>query len=132
MGAPRALASERRAAGAGRPVRILLVEDDEDIRLLMTVALRGEGYEVTSVASADEALSAMRSKRHDLVLTDYCLPGKDGLEMLSEAQRIGVLSKAPAILVTAFPPAASSQLTVLAKPVELDELIAQIRRLTNR
>jgi DNA-binding response OmpR family regulator len=124
--------TERRAAGKRRPVRILLVEDDDDIRLLLTLALRAEDFDVTPVVNADQALRAMRDRRHDLILTDYCLPGKDGIQMIAEAQSSGVLSQAPVILCTAFPPAGPSSVTVLEKPIELDALVAQIRKALRR
>lgn len=123
---------ERRSAGSQRPARILLVEDDDDIRLLLTLALRAEDFEVTAVTTADQALQAMRDRRHDLILTDYCLPGKDGIQMIAEAQASGVLSKAAVIVCTAFPPSESSTVTVLEKPIDLDALVAQIRKALRR
>jgi two-component system response regulator QseB len=125
-------AFERRSAGSQRTIRVLLVEDDEDIRLLLTLALRAEDYDVTPVPSADEALKALRDRRHDLILTDYCLPGKDGMEMIHEARRSGVLSNTPVIVCTALPLARQSSVTVLQKPIELDALIAQIRKIFRR
>jgi two-component system response regulator QseB len=123
---------ERRSAGTRRTIRVLLVEDDEDIRLLLTLALRAEDYDVTPVGSADEALKALRDRRHDLILTDYCLPGKDGMQMIYEARRSGVLSNAPVIVCTALPPARQADVTVLQKPIELDALLTQIRQILRR
>ncbi|HEX2445244.1 MAG TPA: response regulator [Vicinamibacterales bacterium] len=123
---------ERRNAGALRPVRILLLEDDPDVRLMLTLALRTEGYDVTPVTTADEALESLSRRRHDLILTDYWLPRKDGLQFLQEAQSRGVLAKAPVILCSAFPPARVGNATVVAKPIELDDLLGRIRRLLRR
>lgn len=124
--------TERRSAGPRRTARILLVDDDDDIRLLLTLALRSEDFEVTAAANADQALEAMHDRRHDLILTDYCLPGKDGIQMIAEAQSSGVLLKAPVIVCTAFPPTRPPSVTVLEKPIDLDALIAQIRKALRR
>jgi DNA-binding response OmpR family regulator len=129
---PAYLPLERRAAGRKRPIRILLVEDDDDIRLLLTIALRHEGYDVTSVANADRALDAMSRRRHDLVLTDYCLPRKDGLELVAEAESTGVLAHAPVIVCTAFPPGRPAGVTILQKPIELDALLEHVRAILKR
>ncbi len=118
---------ERRAEGSRRQVRILLVEDDEDVRLLLTVVLKRAGYQVSATADADQALQALHRGRHDLILTDYCLPRKDGLEFLAEARSEGTLAGAPVILCTAFPPNRLCGVTVVEKPIDLDALLRQIR-----
>jgi DNA-binding response OmpR family regulator len=123
---------ERRAKGTHRPIRIMLVEDDDDVRLLLTYALQQAGYEVSAVATADRALQIMRGCRHDLILTDYCLPKKDGLQFLAEARSAGVLAGAPVIVCTAFPPNRLSGLTVLVKPIDLEALLQQIRSMVKR
>lgn len=120
-------AYERRAEGIRRPARILLVEDDDDVRLLLTLALKQAGYQVTAAANADLALQALKIGRHDLILTDYCLPRKDGLQFLAEAGSSGVLAGAPVIVCTAFPPNRVSGMTVLQKPIDLDVLLQTIR-----
>jgi DNA-binding response OmpR family regulator len=123
---------ERRTAGPLRPVRVLLLEDDSDVRLMLTLALRTEGYDVTPVTTADEALEGLGHRRHDLILTDYWLPRKDGLQFLQEAQSRGVLANAPVILCSAFPPSRVRNATVVAKPIELDDLLVRMRRLVRR
>jgi DNA-binding response OmpR family regulator len=123
---------ERRNAGALRPVRILLLEDDPDVRLMLTFALRTEGYDVTPAKTADEALESLSRRRNDLILTDYWLPRKDGLQFLQEAQSRGVLANAPVILCSAFPPARVGNATIVSKPIQLDDLLGRIRRLVRR
>jgi DNA-binding response OmpR family regulator len=125
-------APERRAEGSRRPARILLVEDDDDVRLLLTLVLKRAGYEVSATADADQALQALHRGRHDLILTDYCLPRKDGLEFLAEARSEGMLAGAPVILCTAFPPNRLSGFTVVEKPIDLDVLLQQIRAALKR
>jgi two-component system KDP operon response regulator KdpE len=123
---------ERRNAGAARTVRVLLLEDDPDVRLMLTIALRTEGYDVTPVTTADEALESLSRRRHDLILTDYWLPRKDGLQFLQEAQSRGLLANAPVILCSAFPPSRVGNATVVSKPIQLDDLLDRIRRIVRR
>jgi DNA-binding response OmpR family regulator len=99
---------------------------------MLTLALRTEGYDVTPVTTADEALESLSHRRHDLILTDYWLPRKDGLQFLQEAQSRGVLANAPVILCSAFPPTRVRNATVVAKPIELDDLLVRMRRLVRR
>jgi DNA-binding response OmpR family regulator len=126
------VAHDRRAEGTRRKVRILLVEDDDDVRLLLTLALKQAGYQVTATANADLALQALRTGRHDLILTDYCLPRKDGLQFLAEASSAGVICGAPVIVCTAFPPTPASGMTVLEKPIDIDSLLQKIRAALKR
>ncbi|HEV7239185.1 MAG TPA: EAL domain-containing protein [Thermoanaerobaculia bacterium] len=84
-----------------RPVRLLLVEDDEDdfvlTRELLSDAKRTR-FELEWIASFDEALSALATNTHDVCLIDYRLGEHDGLELLRHARALGVT--APMILLT--------------------------------
>ena len=61
--------------------RLLIVEDDEGIRVPLARALEREGYEVDGVGDGEEALRHAAATEHDLVLIDVGLPGVDGLEV---------------------------------------------------
>ncbi|MGO8863504.1 MAG: response regulator [Acidimicrobiales bacterium] len=78
--------------------RILVVEDDERIRSSMRLALEGEGYEVTDVASGEEALEHFGDAPIDVALIDIMLPGMDGFECCRALRR---QSAVPIIIVTA-------------------------------
>ncbi len=60
--------------------RILVVDDDPQIRRVMRVTLTGQGYEVDDVKSGEAALEKLRDERFDLVLLDMNMPGMGGLE----------------------------------------------------
>ncbi|KAA0253764.1 MAG: sigma-54-dependent Fis family transcriptional regulator [Acidobacteria bacterium] len=66
--------------------RLLVVEDDLDQRRLVASLLRAEGYDVAEAGSVPAALEELARSRVDLVLSDWKLPGRDGLELLSEVK----------------------------------------------
>lgn len=67
-------------------MKILLVDDDRNIRTTLTVTLQGWMQEVTAVASAPEALDKLKSESFDLLLTDYKLGEKNGLDLVRAAK----------------------------------------------
>jgi DNA-binding response OmpR family regulator len=115
-----------------RTPRLLIVEDDPDVRLFMVLALRSEGYDVTSASDANEAFFHLNSKHFDLVLTDFGLPGKDGLAMVEQAQREGMLSGTKVMMLTAYPwLAREARMPVLSKPINFDELACHLKAMLN-
>lgn len=64
------------------PVKILLVDDDEAFRAVTAVALESAGYAVSVAADGHAALDAMGRERPDVVISDLCMPGMDGRELL--------------------------------------------------
>jgi len=76
---------ERVATQTYQGSRILLVEDSDDLRPLMTLILEAEGYEVDTARTAEEGLRLLDARPYDLVLSDYALPGRTGTWMLREA-----------------------------------------------
>lgn len=74
-----------------RAHRILLVEDNADMRELIGLALSGQGYVVIEAVDADEGLVRLREGGFDLVIAHYSMPGKTAAAMLSEAASAGLL-----------------------------------------
>jgi PAS domain S-box-containing protein len=84
-----------------QPVRVLLVEDDEDDYVLtrdLLSEIKGDPYHLDWVKDYDAALAAMTANRHDVYLLDYRLGARTGLELLQEVLRRGC--KGPVILLT--------------------------------
>lgn len=80
--------------------KILVVDDELSIRLLLTEELSREGYQVATAASGEEALTMLRQITFDLILLDLKMPGVDGLQVMEEA-----LTLAPdtvVIMLTAY------------------------------
>ena len=80
---------------------VLVVEDEEDIRELVSYNLLKEGYQVAGVASGEDALAAIASKPPDLVLLDLMLPGVDGLTVCRKLKGDPQTESIPVILLTA-------------------------------
>jgi CheY-like chemotaxis protein len=113
------------------PRSVLVVEDQDDVRLMLVTVLNMEGYRVDEARNAAEGLECLKAHRYDLVLTDYAMPGKTGTWMLQEAAKAGRLDGTPALVVTAHPELvqAASEYTVVGKPVDLDSFLQQITRI---
>jgi DNA-binding NtrC family response regulator len=64
--------------------RILIIDDDVDIRRLLKVALEKDRHDILEASDGAEGLRRWRDERPDLVITDLVMPGKDGLDTLFE------------------------------------------------
>jgi len=80
---------------------ILLVDDDEWIRDALSIYFEAEGCHISAYKTAEQALAAMRRKKFDIIITDYKLPGIDGIAFLKRIQRSH--PKAVKIMITAYP-----------------------------
>ncbi len=81
--------------------RILVVDDEEDIRKLVSYNLSRDGYMVDSAASGEEALKITKKNIPDLILLDLMLPGIDGLETARRFKNDSSTSSVPIIILTA-------------------------------
>ena len=75
-------------AQASDAYRILVVEDDDEWRELVTLGLRTKGYEVVAVDNADSAVIEARRRKFQVAVLDYQLPGKDGLQTMDALRRV--------------------------------------------
>lgn len=116
---------------AQAPIRVLLVEDDQDNRELTAEVLEAAGFAVTPAASGDLALAALTASAVDVVVTDVGMPGMGGIELARAVKAIA--PTVPVIAVTGFGErediagARGREIdAVLVKPVEPDALIRTI------
>ena len=108
-------------------LNLLYVEDNPDLREVISAALTGEGYDVDVAACADEGLRRLRERRFDLVISDYALPDHTGTWMLREAAARGLLDCTETLIVTANPhPADAGDIPVMEKPLDMDRLLAWV------
>jgi DNA-binding response OmpR family regulator len=116
--------------------RILVVDDDAEIRELTHLVLSDAGYAVSAVASGSEALKAARHQPFDLVLLDINMPEMDGWETLRLMQADEDVSSVPVVMFTVknevrdrihgMQEGATDYIT---KPFRVDELLARVRRI---
>ena len=110
--------------------RILLVDDQEDVRRMLVTALQIEGYHVDEAASARDGLEHLQTAHYDLVLTDYAMPGLTGTWMLEQAVRQGLLNGTATLIVSAHPDVnRRSDVEVISKSLDLDSFLDQVRRI---
>ncbi len=121
---------------SSREPRVLVVEDDEDIALVLQRSLRMEGYEVRLAGDGESALDEAARFHPDLVVLDLGLPKLDGLEV---ARRLRGVDDVPILMLTARD-ALESRVDgldagaddYLVKPFERQELLARLRALLRR
>lgn len=139
MGASR----EGNEAGVGSrsPVRILLAEDDPDLRVLLALALEADGFEVVQVDDGARLVHQIGSaflkadgpSTFDLIISDVRMPKLGGLDVLRALTRLEVFT--PLILITAFGDESLhteatrlGAVAVLDKPFDIDELLFEVHR----
>ncbi len=80
--------------------RILVVDDEEPVKFLLTEELKEEGYDVDSASSGEEAIEKIKNSNYDLVSLDIEMPGMNGLEAATKIREIAPETKV--ILATAY------------------------------
>ncbi len=107
--------------------KILLADDDQNLRTLVLTYLISDGHEVIEAADGVEAMKKFTASRPDLVLTDICMPGKTGIEFLQEAKSLS--PHTPVLLMTGQPSVEaaveclrSGASDFLIKPFDFDRL----------
>jgi DNA-binding response OmpR family regulator len=116
-------------AATPAPVKtILLVDDNDDLRLLTKWFLSNFGYAVDSVRTAEEALAVFDAKTHDLVVTDNSMPGMSGAEMAHVVKMRSPVT--PVLMYTAAPPPDCTGVDmVIQRPVHMLVLKESVERL---
>ena len=117
-------------------LKILLVDDDPNIRQLVNLYLQKEGFEVMMADRGDEALKMFKASPPNLILLDIMLPGMDGWQVCREVRKI---SNIPLIMLTAkdetFDKVLGLELGAddyVSKPFDMKELVARIKAVSRR
>ena len=111
--------------------KILLVEDESDIRRLYAIGLNQHGFEVKLAANGAEAVERIRSERPDVILLDWMMPLMDGSEVMSRIGGDARTSSIPIIVISGQPEPAILDPRIrcwLTKPVSIDDVVCAIRR----
>ncbi len=109
--------------------RILVVEDDDDIRRFNAEALTGSGYHVDTAVDGAEGWQALNASRYDLLITDNGMPNLTGVELIKKL--IDARLPVRVILASGVSHAEESELRLAAtlpKPFTLDELLGTVKK----
>ena len=136
--APRTDAARELLTGPdGRPIKVLVVDDEQTLSELLALALRYEGWEVRTAGDGTAAVSAARDMRPDIVVLDVMLPDMDGLEVLRRLRT--EFERTPVLFLTAKD-AVEDRIAGLTaggddyvtKPFSIEELVLRLRALLRR
>ncbi|MET0702589.1 MAG: SpoIIE family protein phosphatase [Mycobacterium sp.] len=121
-------------SAAGAPARVLVADDNADMREYLTRLLRTAGYEVDAVADGQLALEAIRAEPPDLVVSDVMMPRLDGLSLVAALRADAHTATVPVVLLSAR---AGQEASIegfqagaddyLVKPFAAAELLARVR-----
>lgn len=110
--------------------KILVVEDDDAIRMSLVVLLASEGYEAVPAHHGKEALELLRDRREDpcLIITDLMMPEMDGWELISYLKKQDIIITIPVVAMTASETQGVSGVKrVIKKPFNIDAVVALVK-----
>jgi DNA-binding response OmpR family regulator len=111
--------------------RVLIIDDDADIREAVSEVLSFEGHEVIAASDGEQGLVRCRQARPDLILLDLMMPGMNGWDFLRAMRRDASVAATPVVVVSAL--GRVPELPVagfLPKPFGLDALVSLVRSAT--
>jgi DNA-binding NtrC family response regulator len=107
---------------------VLVADDDRTCRDSIQRVFEREGYRVEAASDVDSALAAIHARPFDLIVCDYRMPGKNGIDLLSELKRRH--SDVPVLMISAYADAATEEralelgaLELMRKPIRRKELL---------
>jgi len=114
--------------------KVLAVDDENDILLIVKTALASEGFDMATASSGEDAITTAKEFKPDAIILDLMMPGMDGLTTLSELRKLKATATTPVIMLTGV----SERKTIvnalnrgvahyIVKPFECDELINKVR-----
>jgi DNA-binding response OmpR family regulator len=113
--------------------RILAVDDESDVLLIIKTALQSEGFEVTTASNGPDALAIARETLPDLVMLDVMMPQMTGFDVLRELKANDATSMIPVIMLTGLSERskiqealASGTTYYIVKPFEFHDLLAKV------
>ncbi|KAF0971002.1 MULTISPECIES: response regulator transcription factor [Gordonia] len=122
---------------AARGAKVLVVDDEENIRQLLSVSLKFQGYDVETAADGPAAIDRCRSRKPDILILDVMMPGMDGFGLLRRLRADGI--EAPALFLSARDSVEDkvNGLTIggddyVTKPFSLEEVVARLQVLLRR
>jgi CheY-like chemotaxis protein len=118
--------------------QILVIDDNDDFRRLLKIALEGDGHQVQTAPNGQDASALLLARPADVVVTDIFMPGKEGIETISELHkqfpRMHIVAMSGRPSATDFDPLSIAEqlgaACTLKKPFPIEELLDAVRGLT--
>lgn len=115
---------------------ILVVDDGEELRETVKMALEEDGYNVVTAADGEEGIARARETKPALILADYRMPKTDGVEFLKRLRQTDSLEETPVVIITVDPQLelrkSATRLGIqgfLVKPFQMNELLQTVHNL---
>ena len=121
----------------GEKMKILGIDDNEDLLNLCETVLTSDGHEFTGIANGRDGLKAIRDKKFDVVLLDLSMPDFSGMDVIDALVKEGIMKKQKVAILTATSPTKKEidqflekgAHSVLKKPIDPDDLSKFIHKL---
>ncbi len=118
-------------------MKILGIDDNQDLLDLCNVALSSEGHEYTAIENGKDGLQAIKDKKFDVVLLDLSMPDFSGVDVIDALVKEGIMDKQKIIVFTAstatqkefVPLLEKGAHSIMTKPLDIDDLIETIRKM---
>lgn len=119
-------------------MKILIIDDNTDIRMLLEMTINAMGHEFSSTSSGLEGLDMIKRERYDLVLLDLTMPNFSGLDVLNALDEEGLCQQQPIVLFTASHLGTSDMEkelinkdihSILSKPSDIDKIMQKINEI---
>ncbi len=119
-------------------MKILGIDDNEDLLNLCEIALTADGHEYTGISNGREGLQAIKDEKFDIVLLDLSMPDFSGEDVMKGLIEDGILDKQKIVLFTAASADDKTAMRILekahstlSKPVDVDMLIAHVQKMAS-
>jgi len=120
-------------------MKILGIDDNEDLLNLCEIALSSEGHEYTAIDSGREGLQAIKDKKFDVVLLDLSMPEFSGVDVIDALVKEGIIKKQKVVIFTASsatekeygPLLEKGAHSIIKKPLDVDDLLETVKKIAS-
>jgi len=120
-------------------MKILGIDDNEDLLNLCEIALTSDGHEYTAIDNGREGLQAIKDKKFDIVLLDLSMPEFSGVDVIDALVKEGIIDKQKVVIFTASsatekeygPLLEKGAHSILKKPLDVDELLETVKKIAS-
>jgi len=118
-------------------MKILLIDDNEDLLDLCDAVLSSEGHEYTGIDNGKEGLKLIRNQQFDIVFLDLSMPEFSGMDVIDALVKDGIMNKQKVVIFSATTPTKKDMdlflekgaHSILTKPIDADTLVAHVQKI---